>query len=951
MSSKIIDLKQAVSLIWQTVELNKSEKGQAIVPYVFIVGAGISMPEITGANGIINHCKEVVENLYKDNQELLSVIKDMAEKYEERPDLYYSYWFEQAYRNKYHRQKYLEKIITEAKISSGNLLLAQILNTRKIATTVITPNFDDQLLQSLYLMGDYKVFAANNVLDNIALMTDTSQVQIVHVHGTYKFYDCCNLEREVLKVSQESGIKSTANAIDDFLKMHAPIVIGYSGWEQDVIMTRIRERLQYDLPFNMIWFCYTQEDYDSLPDWLKESSDVCFVMPVTKKDDKGETLKTIEKNYLPAKEVLSAIISMFKISLPSLLANPIDYILQLTQSILPDDESIFPLKTWKHRLDYMEEHITVVEKKVIEIEEAAAKKSIVDLTEKMESLDISLVPVEDLKHILFEVITPLIELKNRIESKYDVYKFCYVIIDIMIKRINDIDEEDVKKNLFSILYIVENGESDEQGIELLNKIIELTDLREEYDDIALMTLGVKSTCIPTEKRKAIQIEIINRGKEKIDDCKIARTVLIALFEKLFIERKVGDEEKGLIDIIFNKNINNETVISTYFYYILTFIEEGIEINENIDDIIERIKTCALEDREQILIRAYFIKGKLFNDNKQMLNLYENALENYKIDKYNKCSNCKAFVFMLYDIIDIKIEMNVHIERKYIDMIIDLSEKENKCNMIAEYIVITLWRYLEYIQSEVEKKELLKRCISICYENDMYADWDLYCSKYIECVDDVEKEIFLNENKKVEECLKADDLMTNAIEKYKDMQKEECLSQLLEAAEIYDNISENKYNPAILNIAYMIRRGEAPGLKSSPLDLLSVISWCKENIFLGINKYLCYWEDEMYEQAVNELKNMSIDSLNEALSWWTNEQIVGNEEKYCVLFGLAVTGYDISASINIYEKQFWQKCLKYIKVPIEYEKNIQKMMDADEIKKENIQAILISDSRLVSANDI
>ena len=38
MSSKIIDLKQAVSLIWQTVELNKSEKGQAIVPYVFIVG-------------------------------------------------------------------------------------------------------------------------------------------------------------------------------------------------------------------------------------------------------------------------------------------------------------------------------------------------------------------------------------------------------------------------------------------------------------------------------------------------------------------------------------------------------------------------------------------------------------------------------------------------------------------------------------------------------------------------------------------------------------------------------------------------------------------------------------------------------------------------------------------------------------------------------------------------
>ena len=128
-------------------------------------------------------------------------------------------------------EKYLEGIIAEAKISSSNLLLAQILNSRKIATTVITPNFDDQLLQSLNLMGDYKVYVANNVLDNVALMIDTKQVQIMHVHGTYKFYDCCNLENEVLRVSREKGIKSTANTIDDFLKMHAPIVIGYSGWK------------------------------------------------------------------------------------------------------------------------------------------------------------------------------------------------------------------------------------------------------------------------------------------------------------------------------------------------------------------------------------------------------------------------------------------------------------------------------------------------------------------------------------------------------------------------------------------------------------------------------------------------------------------------------------------------------------------------------------------------
>ena len=158
--------------------------------------------------------------------------------------------------------------------------------------------------------------------------------------------------------------------------------------ENDVIMTRIRERLQYDLPFNMLWFCYTQEDYESLPNWLKESSDVRFVVPISK-EEKVDELKSLDKKVLPAKDVFSAIISKFEIELPSLLANPIDYILQLTKSILPNDESIFPIKTWKQRLDYMEEHITAVERYLIEIEEAAAKKSIVELTDKVKKMDIS----------------------------------------------------------------------------------------------------------------------------------------------------------------------------------------------------------------------------------------------------------------------------------------------------------------------------------------------------------------------------------------------------------------------------------------------------------------------------------------------------------------------------------------------------------------------------------
>lgn len=935
MSNGIIDLRQAVSSMWETAIVNKNELKQEALPYVFIVGAGISMPEIIGSSGIVNHCKNMIDNLYAGNHEVLDAIKNEATKLEERPDLIYSYWFEQAYKNKYHRQKYLEKIIGEAKLSSGNLLLAQILNSRKIATTVITPNFDDQLLQALYLMGDYKVYVANNVLDNVALMTDTNQIQIIHVHGTYKFYDCCNLEDEVLKVSQEKGIKSTANAIDDFLKMHAPIVIGYSGWEQDVIMTRIKERLQYDLPFNMFWFCYTQEDYESLPDWLKKSEDVRFIVPFTK-EDKSDELKIIEKKCLPAKDVFSAIISKFEIPLPSLLSNPIDYILQLTQFVLPSDESIFPIKTWKQRLNHMEEHMTNVERYIIEIEEAAAKKSIIELTEKMKDMDISIISKEDLNYILFKVIMPLMELENRIEEQEDIFNFCQLLIDIMYKRIQDVEGNELKKCLRLLLGIIEESNWEGNELKLLERIKELTDSRTGYDDITLCTLGMISEYASEEKRKSIQKEIVERGKGQIADSKIARIVLIALCEKILLEKKLDKEEKNLIDSIYSKNVEVDNIIALYFYYILLFLEMNINIYENIEDIIKKIKESNYKCQNQNLIRAIYIEGKTYENQVEMLNLYENSLQNYKYEKFVLCFDCIAFICMIYKIVTVKIERNEYVDRKYIDMIIDLSEKESGCEIISENIAIILGKYSDYIQNIEESKEILEKCILICDESKMYRRWFFYCNKYMKIINEAEKKIFIEKNKKYKEGLLAEELLNNAVEEYRKLRKRECLGQLLDSSEIYDNYFGDNYNPAITNIAYMVRRGEAPEIEIEAIDLLNKVTWDERDVFLCINKYLCYWKENLYEQALNELIHMDIHQLEDALEWWMDDLIVENEERYCVLFGLVITGFDVSDSINIYEKKFWNDCLEYVNMPQDYVSFIEKLLGLSVIKKEDTQ---------------
>ena len=274
---KIVSLREAINLIWETVEIGQEMESGC--PYLFIVGAGISAPEILTANGIIGQCKKKVEQLCQGEDEKLQRICDVAERLRKNSAKYYSYWLEQAYKNKIHRQQYLKNIMNDSKISMSNLLLAQILNTKTIATTVITPNFDNHLLKSLNLLGNYDVFSADNMLDNIALNANSKTVQIMHVHGTYEFYDCCNLESGIAKIAQGQGIKTTASTIKTFLKTKSPIVIGYSGWEDDIIMSKLRERLEYAaLPYKLIWFCYSGKDYEKLPEWLKENEEVVFVL-------------------------------------------------------------------------------------------------------------------------------------------------------------------------------------------------------------------------------------------------------------------------------------------------------------------------------------------------------------------------------------------------------------------------------------------------------------------------------------------------------------------------------------------------------------------------------------------------------------------------------------------------------------------------------------------------
>lgn len=193
---KIVSLRTAVTEIHQAVEQRAFFNPPLASPFFFIVGAGVSHPPIPLASSIENYCRSE------------------AAKYKVSPPPptnnslgTYSYWFEQAFPNAEARQHYLRGLMENASISNANFRLAHLLLDKKLASIVVTPNFDDFLMRALVLFGRRPVVCDHpQTLERISV--ESRDIQIIHVHGSYWFYDCCNLAGEIGDRAQRSSDES-----------------------------------------------------------------------------------------------------------------------------------------------------------------------------------------------------------------------------------------------------------------------------------------------------------------------------------------------------------------------------------------------------------------------------------------------------------------------------------------------------------------------------------------------------------------------------------------------------------------------------------------------------------------------------------------------------------------------------------------------------------------------
>lgn len=879
---KIVKLREAINLIWETVNITEEQSGIIDCPYVFIIGAGISAPEILTANGIIRHCQEKVKELYQEDEEELQRIFERAEVLQSNSAKYYSYWFGQAYKNKIHRQQYLRNIINNARISTSNLLLAQILKNKRIATTVITPNFDNHLLKSLNLLGNYDVFSANNVMDNIALNKNSNIVQIMHVHGTYEFYDCCNLENEITKIAQEQGIKTTAGTIEEFFKTQSPIVLGYSGWEDDVIMSKLKERLEYAaLPYSLVWFCFSRKDYEMLPDWLKEYDDVVFVLPVLKEDTQDSVGEIQEKLVLPAEDVLNALITKFGFEAPNLFSNPIQYYIDLIDGFLPENIEIFPIKSWKRRLDYIEEHLGDIEKQIILLDTAAARKDIVDITKILKIIDYSFIPTDDMQHILDGVVMPLLNSKNRIEDIKDLVEFFYVIQDLLLVRVRDICHEKLYVYLMKILGLAEYYKGKIENVDLIgiyDKVLEICNLGEDNENIILTVLGMKSEIVDKKQKIELRNEVIERGKKLIDNGEIARLILIAAFEQIKEQKSVTEYYNEVIASIKREHEKNKSILEIYYDNVIDLLDEEIEIGISMEELLDQIHKNELPP--YLLLHARRVYCRIEKNIEKQVNIAAEAIEQYDIESIDSCQECIDFAFLLKYVICGKISSQDTIEQRYIDHAIKLCYKEEGCPFVSKIIVNTLDVYINSIHSQYEKRELCKKAVNICEKSKLYSEWEYFNQMYVEYLEKKEHEDYLKENERYRVCQQAREKMSAAIEAYVLHDIASCKDILLEVSECFDRIFEERYNPALVNICFMVRRGEIPELNISVLEVLNKITWMGNNAFLNINKALAYILQNDWSEARMQIRNIELD-LEEALQWWGQEDVVGKKEKALV----------------------------------------------------------------------
>jgi tetratricopeptide (TPR) repeat protein len=672
-----IDLEIAVNHIQHVIKDIKED----ISPFFFLVGAGISHPPIPLASDIIEHCKVTARKYGKINppSEKKSIDK-------------YSYWFQQAYPQPIQRQNYLRNLIEGKAISAANFRLAHLMLEKTITNIVITTNFDDFLSQALTLFGKQHIVCDHpNTVERID--TEQKDIQIIHVHGTHWFYDCCNLQGEIEGRSQPSGHTTLTMAalLDRILSRHSPLVIGYSGWESDVIMTALQRRLQNPLPYNLYWFCYQRDDVDTLPDWLKYHQQVYFVGPSAKEssrqnvdelneerksaekpikealsgDVKGFSGKKDDKSAFPAQKVFDMFIQKFDLKAPELTTDPLGfYAKYLRRTLLHDnpkkgESDIYFIGSVINRIEQAKEKEKVkpekskkkekmINHKVEELRDAIRRSQYCKAIRLANVIDKSKLSSPQLSEILNAMWSAALEFNNNSIEEISSYDLIIEIADTLLKKTIDDPTlpERIAKALVNKGITLEKLNRDEDAISAYDEVVR------RFDDST--ETAIQEQVAKALVNKGITLEKLNRDEDAI-----------SAYDEV-VRRFDGSTETAIQEqvaaVLFYKGIRlgelnrNKDAISTYDEIVRRFGDSNEiimqasvaaalinksfrlgELNRNedaisaYDEIVKRFGDSTVPPMQELVAKALVNKGitlEKLNRNEDAISAYDEVVRRF-----------------------------------------------------------------------------------------------------------------------------------------------------------------------------------------------------------------------------------------------------------------------------------------------------------------------------------
>lgn len=257
-----------------------------------------------------------------------------------------------------------------------------------------------------------------------------------------------------------------------------------------------------------------------------------------------------------------------------------------------------------------------------------------------------------------------------------------------------------------------------------------------------------------------------------------------------------------------------------------------------------------------------------------------AVELYDVESLKSRDVCINYALLLRSIVIEKIGIAEKIEHKYIKRGIDLCNKVT-CAVVFEIIIDMLGFYIDTVENQYEKKEICEKAIDISKKGKFYQDWIFFHDRYFNCIEKKEQDTYLENNNDYRRFRETRKKMSIAIDAYTEHSIILCKDMLLEISERFDEMFEGKYNPALINICFMMRRGEIPEIDTPVLDMMDQITGMDNNAVFHINKALIYIAQDKCGKAREEIRKIKYD-IEEAVQWWSQDAVVGVEEKTVVI---------------------------------------------------------------------